>query len=81
MRGERLQCETGFMTDIISDTAAAAAEAAVRVAGQIERTDLIRSDAFSAALKAKIYFKLENLQSTGSFKLRGATNRDRKSVV
>jgi len=63
------------MTDIISDTAAAAAEAAVRVAGQIERTDLIRSDAFSAALKANIYFKLENLQSTGSFKLRGATNR------
>ena len=63
------------MTDIISDTAAAVAAAAVRVAGQIERTDLIRSDAFSAALAANIYFKLENLQTTGSFKLRGATNR------
>jgi len=67
MRGERHH--------IASDTAAAAAEAAVRVAGQIERTDLIRSDEFSAALAANVYFKLENLQTTGSFKLRGATNR------
>jgi threonine dehydratase len=63
------------MTNIISDTAAAAAEAAVRVAGQINRTDLIRSGAFSEALAANIFFKLENLQTTGSFKLRGATNR------
>jgi len=63
------------MTNIISDTAAAAAEAAVRVAGQINRTDLIRSDAFSEALAANVFFKLENLQTTGSFKLRGATNR------
>lgn len=63
------------MTKIISDIATAAAEAAVRVAGQIERTDLIRSDAFSNALAASVYFKLENLQTTGSFKLRGATNR------
>jgi threonine dehydratase len=67
MRGDRLH--------IISDTAAAAAEAAVRVAGQVERTDLVRSDEFSAALAANVYFKLENLQTTGSFKLRGATNR------
>ena len=49
------------MTKIISDIATAAAEAAVRVAGQIERTDLIRSDAFSNALAASVYFKLENL--------------------
>ena len=63
------------MMEIISTTAAAAAEAAVRVAGQVERTDLIRSDAFSEALAANVWFKLENLQTTGSFKLRGATNR------
>ena len=63
------------MMEIISTTAAAAAEAAARVAGQVERTDLIRSDAFSAALAANVWFKLENLQTTGSFKLRGATNR------
>lgn len=63
------------MTNIISDTAAAAAAAAARVAGQIERTDLVRSEDFSDALAANVYFKLENLQTTGSFKLRGATNR------
>jgi len=63
------------MTEIISNTAAAAAEAAVRVDGQVERTDLLRSDAFSEALAANVFFKLENLQTTGSFKLRGATNR------
>jgi threonine dehydratase len=63
------------MTENISDIAKAAAEAAIRVAGQIERTDLIRSDAFSDELAANVYFKLENLQTTGSFKLRGATNR------
>lgn len=63
------------MMEIISTTAAAAAKAAARVAGQVERTDLIRSDAFSEALAANVWFKLENLQTTGSLKLRGATNR------
>ncbi len=63
------------MTDIIRDTAAAAAAAAKRVAGHVERTELTRSEAFSDALAANIYFKLENMQTTGSFKLRGATNR------
>jgi threonine dehydratase len=63
------------MTDLIQSTAALAAEAGVRIAGQIERTELARSDAFSDALAANVYFKLENLQTTGSFKLRGATNR------
>jgi threonine dehydratase len=63
------------MTDLIQSTAALAAEAGVRVADQIGRTELVRSDAFSDALAANVYFKLENLQTTGSFKLRGATNR------
>jgi threonine dehydratase len=63
------------MMKIISTIAAAAAEAAARVAGQVERTDLIKSDAFSEALASNVWFKLENLQTTGSFKLRGATNR------
>jgi len=76
MRGRApVLCEPSSMTNIIADTAAAVAAAAVRIAGQIERTDLIRSDEFSAALAANVYFKLENLQTTGSFKLRGATNR------
>lgn len=36
---------------------------------------MLRSAAFSDALGAEVYFKLENRQTTGSFKLRGASNR------
>lgn len=63
------------MTDIIRSTADAAAEAARRLYGHIERTELSRSGAFSDELACNVFFKLENLQTTGSFKLRGATNR------
>ncbi len=63
------------MTDEIQNTAAAAAAAAVRIAGQVERTELIYSESFSRRLDAEVFFKLENLQTTGSFKLRGASNR------
>jgi len=60
---------------LIEDTAAAAKRAAERIAGHILRTPLQRSGLFSEQLGADIYFKLENSQTTGSFKLRGATNR------
>lgn len=63
------------MTSIIQKTAIAAAAAAQRIAGQVERTPLLRSEKFSNELAANIFFKLENLQTTGSFKLRGASNR------
>lgn len=63
------------MSRLLRDTALAAADAAPRIKGQIERTTLERSDFFSDRLGANVYFKLENLQTTGSFKLRGATNR------
>ena len=63
------------MSKIIQKTAAAAREAAARISGNIERTDLARSEVFSDTLSANVFFKLENLQTTGSFKLRGATNR------
>ncbi len=63
------------MADVIRGTSSAAAAAAGRIVGKVERTQLSRSDVFSELLLANIYFKLENLQTTGSFKLRGATNR------
>ena len=50
-------------------------EAAHRIAGFVLRTPLVYSEAFSDELDAKVFFKLENRQTTGSFKLRGATNR------
>ena len=63
------------MNNIIQKTATAAADAAERIARYIKRTDLVRSETFSDDLGANVFFKLENLQTTGSFKLRGATNR------
>ncbi len=59
----------------MSVTSANAEAAAARIAGYVERTELRRSARFSDELAAEIYFKLENHQATGSFKLRGASNK------
>lgn len=48
--------------------------AAARIAGHIKRTPLLQSSHLSRQLGASVYFKCENLQSTGSFKARGACN-------
>lgn len=50
-------------------------EAADRIAGYIRETPLERSTRFSNTTRADVLFKLENLQYTGSFKVRGATNK------
>ncbi|MEO8620295.1 MAG: threonine/serine dehydratase [bacterium] len=42
--------------------------------GVVERTPLVHSRALSAAAGVDVYLKCENLQRTGSFKLRGAYN-------
>ncbi len=56
------------------NVATAADQAADRIDGIIRETPLRRSAAFSKATGAAVYFKLENRQHTGSFKLRGAAN-------
>ena len=43
------------------------------IKNQIIKTPLISSDYINKQLNSKIFFKLENLQNTGSFKLRGAS--------
>jgi threonine dehydratase len=48
--------------------------AAHRLHSIIERTPLMRSHALSVIAGADVYLKCENLQKTGSFKLRGAYN-------
>ncbi len=63
------------MSEIIEIMAGRAREAAKRIVSFVIRTPLRRSAAFSADLDADVYFKLDNMQTTGSFKLRGATNR------
>jgi len=54
----------------------AAVEAAAHaLAGRVVRTPLVRAPPFPGLPDAEVYLKLENLQWTGAFKLRGATNK------
>jgi threonine dehydratase len=46
----------------------------LRIAGRIHRTPVLRSATLNALCGADLFFKCENLQKTGSFKIRGATN-------
>ncbi|MBW8724421.1 MAG: hydroxyectoine utilization dehydratase EutB [Inquilinus limosus] len=48
--------------------------AADRIAGEVVRTPLVRSASLSERAGAPVFLKLETRQTTGSFKLRGATN-------
>ncbi|WP_044640893.1 threonine ammonia-lyase [Risungbinella massiliensis] len=59
-----------------------------RMKNHIVETPFVFSDRLSAQLSANVYFKLENLQKTGSFKARGAlskisalTNQEKKKGV
>jgi threonine dehydratase len=66
-----------MITDPLRDlpTFADIEDAAVRLQNVTVRTPLLRSDALDAAVGAHVWIKPENLQRTGSFKMRGAWNR------
>ncbi|MEM9668866.1 MAG: threonine/serine dehydratase [Pseudomonadota bacterium] len=49
--------------------------AAERVKPLAVRTPILRNDALDEAVGAEVFIKAECLQTTGSFKIRGATNR------
>lgn len=53
----------------------AVVQAAAVVAPFIRRTPSLRSERLSALVNADVYLKFEHLQTTGSFKIRGATNK------
>ena len=55
--------------------AAAVAAAAAAIGPHVERTPLVRSEAFTELAGCEVFLKLENLQRTGAFKIRGALNR------
>ena len=55
--------------------AMAAHEAAERISPMIRATPLERSAQLGTAVDAEVLLKFEHRQYTGSFKLRGATNR------
>jgi len=48
--------------------------ARVRIAPHVRHTPLLESQLLGRALGARLYFKCENLQEGGAFKVRGATN-------
>jgi threonine dehydratase len=49
-------------------------EAHARIAPRIHRTPVLTSKSLDAIASARVFFKCENLQKTGSFKIRGAAN-------
>lgn len=50
-------------------------EAAARIGAHVHRTPVITSRAFDEACGRQVFFKCENLQRAGAFKIRGAANR------
>ncbi len=60
---------------LIAETAAAAHAAHARIKGLIYETPLLPSRSIGARLGVDLHFKAENFQLTGSFKLRGASNK------
>ena len=48
--------------------------ASTRIAGRVLRTPMVQSAALTDLIGAPVSLKLEHHQTTGSFKLRGATN-------
>ena len=52
-------------------------EARIRISKGVHRTPLFHSRTFSDLAGCEVYLKAENLQRTGSFKIRGATNKIR----
>ncbi|MER8464057.1 hydroxyectoine utilization dehydratase EutB [Mesorhizobium sp. M1396] len=59
------------MTQVTLEHIRAARE---RIAGKVERTPTVLSPSLSEQLGAQVHLKLEHRQTTGSFKLRGASN-------
>jgi threonine dehydratase len=50
-------------------------EAAERIRGHVHRTPVVTSRSFNEATGKEVFFKCENLQRAGAFKIRGATNK------
>ncbi|HCX31698.1 MAG TPA: pyridoxal-5'-phosphate-dependent protein [Blastocatellia bacterium] len=50
-------------------------EAAARIRGHIHRTPVVTSRSFNERAGREVFFKCENLQRAGAFKIRGATNK------
>src|SRR3989454_10882194 len=50
-------------------------QAAERIAGRVHRPAVVTSRSFNETAGCEVFFKCENLQRAGAFKIRGATNK------
>lgn len=50
-------------------------EARARINGRVHRTPVLSSRLFNEAAGKQVFFKCENMQRAGAFKIRGATNK------
>src|SRR5256714_10240336 len=56
-------------------------EARERIAGRIHRTPVVTSRQFDEVAGKEVFFKCENFQRAGAFKIRGATNKIRSLTL
>lgn len=63
------------MAPLISDISGKVEDASERIRSLVRLTPVIRSEELSAGAGSDVFLKAENLQLTGSFKLRGALNK------
>ncbi len=61
--------------DVVAELAAQVIEAADRIRAAVVETPVERIEGLAPDIESEVFFKLENLQNTGSFKLRGASNK------
>ena len=63
------------LPEAISDLAVQVREAADRIRPVVVQTPVEQIEGLAPNIEGEVFFKLENLQATGSFKLRGASNK------
>ena len=74
MAGTTPKPSSGNSENFIAPTWAAITKAHTRIAPRIHRTSVLTNSSLDALTRARIFFKCENFQKTGSFKIRGAAN-------
>ncbi|MFL6386490.1 MAG: threonine/serine dehydratase [Terriglobales bacterium] len=61
--------------EAVADLATQVTEAAGRIRTVVVETPVEHIEALAPNIESEVFFKLDNLQNTGSFKLRGASNK------
>jgi threonine dehydratase len=74
MAGTTSKPSSGNSEYFIAPPWAAIVEAHGRIAPRIHRTPVLTNSSLEVLIGARIFFKCENFQKTGSFKIRGAAN-------